>query len=138
VTNGDRGLTLDVYQLPVLSSYVLVGCTTEKKFTTKGRKPVGIDCGMESDAFIKRGKSGKGELTIDSKFGGMAERLTRFDGAKCTALLVGIKDGVITTDQMLFTQYVPGLDVSLPDGDGEAVENAASGKYKEALFFVAP
>jgi hypothetical protein len=138
VTNGNRNVRLDIYQLPALSSYVLVGCTTEKKFNTKSRKPVGIDCGMESDAFVKRGKSGKGELTLDSKFGGMADRLTRFDGAKCTALLVGIKDGVITTDQMVFTQFVPGVEINLPDGDGEAVENAATGKWVEALFFVAP
>jgi len=138
VTNGDRNVTLDIYQLPLLSSYNLIGCTTEKKFSTKSRKPVGIDCGMEADAFIKRGKSGKGELTIDSKFEGMHAKLTRFDGAKCTALLVGIKDGVITTDQMVFTQFVPGVEVHMPDGDGEAMENAATGKYKEALFFVAP
>jgi hypothetical protein len=138
VTNGDINVSLDIYQLPLLSSYTLVGCTTEKKFSTKSRKPVGIDCGMESDAFIKRGKSGKGELTIDSKFKGMHANLTRFDGAKCTALLVGIKDGVITTDQMVFTQFVPGVEIHMPDGDGEAMENAATGKYKEALFFVAP
>jgi len=87
---------------------------------------------------VKRGKSGKGDLSIDSKFGGMADRLTRFDGAKTTAMLLGIKDGVITTDRLVFTQYTPGVEVDLPDGDGEAMENAASGKWVEALFFVAP
>jgi len=124
--------------LPNATDYVLVGCTTSKKFNTKARKPVGIDCGMESDAFVKRGKSGKGELTLDSKFGGAAERLTRFDGAKTTAMLLGIKDGVVTTDRIVFVQYVPTVEVDLPDGDGEAVENAAAGKWVEALFFVAP
>ena len=138
VTNGGRNVTFGVYQLPEASTYNLVGCTTSKKFTTKSRKPVGIDCGMEADAFVKRGKSGKGELTIDSKFGGMTDRLTRFDGAKTTAMLLGIKDGVITTDRIVFAQFVPGVEVDLPDGDGEAMENAANGKYVEALFFVAP
>jgi len=138
VTNGNRNEKFDLYQLPNATDYVLVGCTTQKKFTTKSRKPVGIDCGMESDAFVKRGKSGKGELTIDSKFGGMADRLTRFDGAKTTAMLLGIKDGVITTDRIVFAQFVPGVEIDLPDGDGEAMENAATGKYVEALFFVAP
>jgi hypothetical protein len=138
VTNGNRNETFDIYQLPNAADYVLVGCTTSKKFTTKSRKPVGIDCGMESDAFVKRGKSGKGELTIDSKFGGMADRLTRFDGAKTTAMLLGIKDGVITTDRIVFAQFIPGVEIDLPDGDGEAMENAATGKYVEALFFVAP
>ena len=138
VANGNRNVTFAVYQLPNATDYVLVGCTTSKKFNTKARKPVGIDCGMESDAFVKRGKSGKGELTLDSKFGGAAERLTRFDGAKTTAMLLGIKDGVVTTDRIVFVQYVPTVEVDLPDGDGEAVENAAAGKWVEALFFVAP
>jgi hypothetical protein len=138
VTNGNRNVSFAIYQLPNAADYVLVGCTTQKKFNTKSRKPVGIDAGMESDAFVKRGKSGKGELTLDSKFGGMADRLSRFDGAKTTAMLLGIKDGVITTDRLVFTQFVPGVEIDLPDGDGEAMENAANGKYVEALFFVAP
>lgn len=138
VSNGGRNVGFRLYQLPEAADYVLVGCTTEKKFTTKSRKPVGIDCGMEADAFTKRGKSGKGELTLDSKFGGMADRLSRFNGAKTTAMLVGIKDGQVTCDRLVFTQYVPGVDVNLPDGEGEAVENAASGKYVDHLFFVAP
>jgi hypothetical protein len=138
ITGGDRNVGFSLFQLPEAADYVLVGCTTEKKFNTKSRKPVGIDCGMESDRFIKRGKTGKGELTIDSKFGGMVDRLSRFDGAKTTAMLVGLKDGVVTCDRLVFTQFSPGVEVSLPDGDGEAMENAATGKYAEHLFFVAP
>jgi len=138
VTNGNENVKLGLYQLPEAADYVLVGCTTEKKFNTKSRKPVGIDCGMEADAFVKRGKTGKGQLTIDSKFGGMADRLSRFDGAKTTAMLVGIKDGQVTTDRLVFVQYIPGVEVSLPDGDGEAMENAASGVFVDHLFFVAP
>ena len=53
-------------------------------------------------------------------------------------MLVGIKDGQVTTDRMAFVQYVPGVEVTLPDGDGEAMENAATGKFVEHLFFVAP
>jgi hypothetical protein len=138
ISNGNRNVSFKLFQLPEAADYVLVGCTTEKKFNTKSRKAVGIDCGMESDAFVKRGKSGKGELAIDSKFGGMADRLTRFDGAKTTAMLVGIKDGQVTTDRLVFTQYVPNVEVSLPDGEGEAMENAAGGKWVEMLAFVAP
>ena len=137
ISNGNRNVTFALYQLPEAADYVLVGCTTEKKFAMRGRKPVGIDCGMESDAFVKRGKSGKGELSIDSKFGTMADKLARFDGSKTTAMLVGVKDGVVTCDRLVFTQYVPGVEVSLPDGEGEAMENAASGKYVELLSFTA-
>lgn len=137
VVNGERNVTFGLYQLPEADAYVHVGCTTEKKFTTKSRKPVGIDCGMESDRYIKRGKTGKGDLTLDSKFGGMADKLTRFDGAKTTAMLVGLKDGQVTCDRIVFVDFTPGVEVNLPDGEGEAMENAATGKYMEALYFVA-
>ena len=137
ITNGNRGSLFALYQLPEAADYVLVGCTTEKKFTTKSREPVGIDDGMERDRFVKKGKTKRGTLTIDSKFGGMTDRLTRFDGARCTAMLLGIKDGQVTTDRLVFAGYIPGVDVDLPDGEGEAKENAAGGLYEEGLFFVA-
>jgi len=138
ITNGNRSTKFELFQLPEAADFVLVGSTTEKKFNTKSRKPVGVDEGMEADKYVKRGKTGKGELTLDSKFGGMLDRLSRFDGAKTTAMLVGIKDGQVTTDRMVFTQFVPGVEVSLPDGEGEAMENAATGKYVQHLFFTAP
>ena len=138
VTGGDRNQRFTLYQLPEATDYVLVGSSTEKSFNTKSRKPVGIDQGMESDAFVKRGKTGKGECTIDSKFGTMVDRLIRFDGTKTTCMMVGIKEGQVTNDRLVFTQFVPGVTVDLPDGEGEAVEKAASCKYVDQLFFVAP
>lgn len=138
VVGGDRNLRFAVYQLPEAAQYALVGCTTEKKFNVKSREPKGIDCGMETDAYVKRGKTKAGELTIDSKFGGMHDRLARFSGKKTTAMLVGIKDGVVLTDRMVFAQYIPGVEITLPDGDGEAMENAGTGKFVEHLFFTAP
>jgi hypothetical protein len=137
VLNGNRAVTFGLYQLPEAADYVLVGSTTEKKFNTKSRRPVGIDEGMEADKYVKRGKTGKGELSLDSKYGGQMDRLSRFDGAKTTAMLLGIKDGQVTTDRLVFTQFVPGVEVNLPDGDGEAMENAASGKWVEMLSFCA-
>jgi hypothetical protein len=138
VSNGEANVAFAVYQLPVAADWALVGCTTSKKFNTKARTPKGIDCGMETDAYVKRGKTQPGELSIDSKFGGVYDRLTRFSGSKCTAMLVGVKDGEVTCDRYVFTQYQPVCEVDLPDGDGEAMENAATGKFQEPLFFVAP
>ena len=135
VTGGASNQKFTLYQLPEATDYVLVGSSTEKSFNTKSRKPVGIDQGMEADAFVKRGKTGKGEFTIDSKFGTMLDRLTRFDGAKVTVMMVGIKEGQVTTDRIVLTQAVPGVTVDLPDGEGEAVEKAASCKYVDHLFF---
>jgi len=138
IVGGSRGMVFRVYQLPEVTDYILVGETTSKKFNTKARAPVGIDSGMESDAFVKRGKTAKGDLTIDTKFGGMADRLSRYNGKKVTAMLVGLKDGVLTTDRLVFTQYVPIINYDAPDGDGESMENAATGKFVDNLSFVAP
>jgi len=138
IVGGSRGLTFSIYQLPEMSSYTLVGASTEKKFTTKSRQAIGIDVGMEADAEVKLGKTGKGDLTIDTKFGSMSEGLNRFDGARTTALLIGMKDGVLTEQNMVFVSFIPKVDVNMPEGDGESMSNAATGKFSDHLFFVAP
>lgn len=138
IAGGARGVLFALYQLPEAADYTLVGATTSKKFNTKSRRSVGIDSGMEADAFVKFGKTGKGELTIDSKHGSMADGLSRFDGARCTALLVGIKEEVLTTERLVFVGFRPSVEMDLPEGDGEAMANAATGKFQNHLFFVAP
>ncbi len=126
-----------LYALPVLTDYTLIGCVRDFDFNTKSRMAKGIDCGMESDAFVKRGKTQPGEITVGDKLKGFAEGLMRFDGLKCTLMAVGIKDGQVTGDRLVFTQFVPTCKVKLPEGDGEATSDAI-GKFVEHLFFVAP
>jgi hypothetical protein len=125
-----------IWQLPVMTDYTFIGCTTDFRFNSKGRQPKGVDCGMESDKFIKRGKTQAGEASLDAKFKGFAESLARFDGQKCTLMAVGIKDGQVTTDRVVLTQFVPSVEINLPDGDGEAMQ-PSKGKFAEQLFFVA-
>ena len=137
ITGGSRGVIFAVYQLPNFVDYTLVGDTTQKKFNTKSRKAVGIDSGMEADKYVKLGKTGKGDLTIDSKFGSLADGLARFDGGITTALLVGLKEQVVTQNNFVFVKFIPSVEIDLPDGDGESMANAASGKFKDHLFFEA-
>lgn len=92
---------------------------------------------MEADKYVKLGKTGKGDLVIDSKFGSLMDGLARFDGALTTALLIGLKEGVVTQDNFVFVKFIPSVDVDLPDGDGESMANAAQGKFKDHLFFEA-
>jgi hypothetical protein len=134
---GDKNQEFSLYQLPELADYTFIGCTTDFKFNSKGRVAKGIDCGMESDKFIKRGKTQPGEASLDAKFKGFAESLARFDGQKTTLMAIGIKDGQVTTDRVVLTQFVPSVEINLPDGDGEAMQ-PAKGKFAEQLFFVAP
>jgi hypothetical protein len=137
VTFGAANLELDIYQLPVLTDYNFIGCVRDFDFNTKSRMAKGIDCGMEADAFVKRGKTQPGEITIGDKLKGFAEGLARYDGGKLTLMAVGIKDGQVTGDRLVFTQFVPTTKNKLPEGDGEAVSDAV-GKFVEHLFFVAP
>jgi hypothetical protein len=138
VSNGYSGVGFGLYQLPEAADYVLVATTKEKKFNLKSAKAVGIRDGREETAFVKRGVTMVGEVTLDANFVGMADRLTRFDGARSTLMLVGLKDGEITTDRLVFTNYTPNVAANLGDADGEAVENAATGLFQDHLFFVAP
>ena len=137
VTGGAAGLKIGVFSLPVQADYVLVGCCTEKDFNTKSRVAKGVDCGMESDAFVKRGKSQPGDLNISNKLFGFGDGLARFDGHKTTAMLVGLKDGQVLGDRLVFTEFTPTVKVKAPDGDGEAMLDG-NGKFVEHLFFVAP
>lgn len=138
IVGGAANVAFDIYELPALADYTFVGCTSEIDFNDKARMPKGVDCRMESDAFIKRGKSQVGKLTLGAKFFGMGDGLARFSGDKTTAMLVGIKDGQVTGDRLVFTQWVPSCAYKLPEGDGEAMANNEEGKYNELLMFVAP
>jgi hypothetical protein len=137
ITGGAANVRFGLFQLPVQADYSLVGCTTDINFNTKSRQAKGIDCGMETDAFIKRGKTQPGELSIGSKLKGFAEGLARFDGLKTTCMLVGLKDGQETCDRLVFTEWVPNIKPRFPEGDGEATIDA-EGKFAEHAFFIAP
>lgn len=137
VTGGQFGLKIGVFSLPQQSDYVFIGCTTEIDFNAKDRMAKGVDCRMETDAFIKAGKTQAGELKIGSKLFSMVEGMARFSGLKATAMLVGVKDGILIGDQLVFTAYRPTIKARLPDGDGESMSDA-EGKFEEHLFFVAP
>ena len=137
IAGGQAGVVFAVYQLPEFAAYTLVGDTTEKKFNTKSRQAVGIDSGMEADKYVKLGKTQKGALTIDCKLKSLLDQLPRFDGALTTALLIGTKEQVLNQSNYVFVKYIPSVENNLPDGDGEAVSNAAAGKFEDHLFFEA-
>lgn len=138
VTGGSPNSQFQIYQLPELTDYTLIPYTTDVNFPTRGRAAKGINWGMETDAFIKLGMSKAGDLTISSNFRGFADDLSRFDGQPCTAMLIGLKDGQIVGDRLVFVRYVPNLEIKNPAGEGESMADASSGKYKELLMFVAP
>jgi hypothetical protein len=137
VTNGGPLQSLRVYQLPAQSDYELIEASTEIDFNTKDRVAKGIDAGMESDFWVKRGKAAPGELSIGSKFRSFTDGMARYSGQKCTCMLVGLKEGAVTGDRLVFTQWVGAVKPKLPDGDGEATIECA-GKFVDHLFFVAP
>lgn len=137
VVGGDKLVEFAIYKLPALSEFTLIGCTTDKNFTTKARLPKGVNCGMEADKYMKRGMTQEGILSVTGKLNGFGDGLARFDGELCTAMLVGIKDGQVIGDRLVFIDWTAACKPSLPDQDGESTISA-EGKYTEAAFFVAP
>jgi hypothetical protein len=137
IVNGGTNQKLRVYQLPNTTDWVLIEPTTEVDFNTKSRAAKGINSGLEADAYVKAGMSNAGDLTINGNFKSLSEGMARFDGQKCTCMLVGVKDGVATEDRIVFVNYRPVVKPKLPVGDGEVMADA-TGKYVDQLFFVAP
>jgi hypothetical protein len=137
VTNGGTNQILSVYQLPEAADWVLITPTTEIDFNDKSRQAKGIDSGLEADAFIKGGKTQQGTLSIGQKLTNYYDGCQRFVGSRCSALLVGIKDGVATGDRIVFTTVWGTTENKLPEGDGEAMADFKA-KFVEGLYFFAP
>lgn len=137
ITNGKAGTEFQLLQLPDTSDWILVGCTGDINFNDKSRAAKGIDCGLKADAYVVRGKTSQGNLSIRSKLRGMAEGLARFSGSKVTCRIDISHDDQVLGDRLVFTQYTPTVTYDLPDGDGEAMVNV-EGKYVDLLMFVAP
>lgn len=137
IVNGGPLQSFRVYQLPQVADYELILATTEIDFNTKDRPAKGIDAGMESDFWVKRGKAMPGDLSIGSKYRSTTDGLQRYSGQKCTAMLVGLKEGAVLNDRLVFAQWVGAVKPKLPDGEGEATMECA-GKFVDHLFFVAP
>ena len=137
VVGGGINQSFRVYQLPEQADFDLIEAQMEVDFNTKDRVAKGIDAGMESDYWVKRGKAAPGDLSIGAKFKGIVDGMARYSGSKCTAMLLGKKEGQTTVDRLVFTQWVGAVKPKLPEGDGEATSESA-GKFVDHLFFVAP
>lgn len=136
VVGGAANCGFTIWQLPAQADYTLIGCVSDVEWNDKARTAKGIDCGMETDAFVKQGKTLPGELKIGHKMKGFADGIARFGGHKATVMLVGIKDGVVTADRVVFTQFIIAPKMRMPEGEGEAMAEG-DGKFVEALYFVA-
>ena len=125
-----------MYILPDEDEYVLIGCSGDVNFNDKSRAAKGIDCGLKADAYVVRGKTNPGNLSIRSKFRGFADGLARFSGSKVTCMLELKHDDQLLGDRVVFTQYTPTPSYEGPEGDGEAMVNV-EGKYVDMMMFVA-
>jgi hypothetical protein len=136
ITNGSAGVQFQLLQLPDTADWVSIGCSGDVSFNDKSRTAKGIDCRLKSDAFVVRGKSNPGDLSIRAKYRGMADGLARFSGSKVTCMLEGLHDDQVLGDRLVFTQFTPTPAYEFPEGDGEAMVNV-QGKFVDLLMFVA-
>lgn len=137
VVGGDTGSRLAIAMLPALESFRVVGSCTERDFTTKARSAEHIPGEEDGSKHVKRGRSEPGELTVSQKYVSYAEGLGRIAGRTCTAMLELEKEGKVTTDRLIFGNWVPMTKPSAGDGNDHGAMQAA-GKYELFLAFFAP
>jgi hypothetical protein len=136
VSGGDRGSKMKIVKLPSLDTFTIVGCTTDKEFTTKTRPPKPIACGLDGSEHVKFGRSEPGSLNVTQKYVSYADGLGRFAGRRCTAMAVVEKEEAVITERHFFGNFVPKVMPKMPDGDGEATMGG-EGLYEQYAFFVA-
>jgi hypothetical protein len=137
ISGGQKSVEFDLFVLPALTSYVMIGCTNNPDFGLKSRTALGINCGSQTDEYVKRGMTTPGTLSMGASFKGVAAGMSRFAGSKVTAMLLGKKDGQVTGERYVFTGFVPGVSFSMGDGDAVSSETC-DGKFEEVLVFSAP
>lgn len=137
ILGGSKGTAFKLYILPVQTDYTLIGCTQDFDFNSKSRKSVEIPCGMDATAYTKSGMSQVGEFSLKSKLRSFADGISRFDGARCTVMAVGLKDGQVTGDRVVLTSALPFAKHTNPEGEGVSMVDI-SGKFVDVLFFSAP
>lgn len=138
VVGGARGMKFAVVELPSRDSFVEVGCTTDKRFSLKSQTFIGINCGLTANAFVKKGMTQPGELTISAKHRGHLEAMARYTGQRVTAMLERYGDNELLLERIVFGGYGPSSSVNAPDGAGEVMDDSTSGIYELAGVFVAP
>jgi hypothetical protein len=136
IVGGEKNCGFDIWQLPAAADYTLIGCVKDVEWNDRVGKSVGIDCGLKSDAFVKSGKTLPGDLKLGQKIKGWADGLARIGGFLSTVMLVGIKDGQVTSDRVVFLNFRAAPKFMLPEGEGEATAEA-DGKFTDVLYFVA-
>jgi len=137
VQNTKAGAKWRFYQLPELSGYTLVGGTEDINFNPKSREPKSVASGTNRSEWSVFGMTQEPDVTFTAKFRGFGELPARVDGRRCTLMLLGLKDGQLTGDRVVFTGVVLNMKFRAPAGDGE-VTVECTGKYRDVLYFPAP
>lgn len=131
-----KGAKVGIFELPAAGTFKLVGCTTDKGWTTKSRMPVAIACGMNGSAFTKPGRSEPGEINVTAKHVSFADGLARFDGVGCTVMMKSIKEGTLELERTYLMGVRLQVNPSAGDGEDEATD-AASGVYEDLAIMPA-
>lgn len=132
-----KGAVIAIWGPPDLDGFALVGCTTDKDFSTKARPSRPIACGMDGSAFSKRGRSEPGELNITAKVLNFGDGLARFNGVRCTAMVELEKEDTLISARIFFAEYVPTVRATYGDGEDEATF-AGTGIYEDLIILNAP
>jgi len=132
-----RGSQFAIVELPALSAFKLVGCTTDRNVTVPSRATKSIPCGMQAAAWTTPGMESIGELEVTGLNKGPDDGLLRYAGVKCQAMLVSMRESRLITERSICTDWVGTARTPYPSGDGEATVTL-SGQYSKFVMLPAP
>lgn len=137
VLHAKAGARFLLYQLPDITTYTLVGGMENPSWSSKARTPHDIADGTNASAWTVMGMTQAGSFEFSALCRGFGEMPARLDGAKCTAMLVAMKDGVLKGDRAVFTGVGINMSCEGGTGDGNSMWKV-TGKFRDQLLFVAP
>ncbi len=124
------GAKITLFGLPALSTFKLIICRANLKYTPKIAKPMSIACGGDDSAFVKPGQKPVGTFSVTAKIPDESSGLGRLNGVPVTGLLKVTKEDVLVSSHVFFM----GLTITAEHDAPEASEPStlvAEGLYED-------
>ncbi len=112
------------------------GAVTEAGLKLNISKSIAIPDRFDGSAFMKRGHSEPGSLSIKARYVDYMDGLGRMNGHFVTARIDVLKDDHLLTERTVLFQYKPAASPNRGDGDAEVTADS-EGNFQAFATFVA-
>lgn len=132
-----KGSQFEIWELPTLTDFTLVGCTNDKNLDIPARGTKNIPCGNNQAEWTVPGMTSIGSLEVVGLNQGFDDGLMRFAGVKCQVMIVELKEDRLVRLRAICTDWTPSCKAPYPAGDAEATVTL-SGQYSRFIALPAP